>query len=111
MGTKMKLRETHIDLVGLFDCTIENNTILSAGAVFHSEPPHDTADMFLFHVWNGSQGITKDGIAVVFRQVGEEIEFRYRKDVFEVMSVSFDLIELRKDGKDYFIKRLLEIPS
>ena len=101
----MKLKDIYIDLVGAFDCTIENNVVLCTGNFFSSEPPHDTADLFLFNVIDPTTGSIKEGIVVVFKQVGDNIEFRYRKDVFDVISVTFDLITLRKDSVDYFIKR------
>ena len=105
MTNKMILKETDIDLVGAFECTIENNLILCTGDCFSSEPPHDIADMYAFNVWDAAQGIITGSIAVLFVQTDNGIEFRYKKDKFEVISVSFDLITLRKDNIDYFIRR------
>jgi hypothetical protein len=106
----MRLRDLYIDLVGCFDCSIENNVIISTGTAYKSDPPHDISDMFLFNVLNPKTGMISDTIAVAFIQVGDIVEFRYKKEVFEVVSVKFERIALKRGEEDYFINRLDKIP-
>ncbi len=49
-------------------------------------------------------------IAVAFVQAVDIVEFRYKKQVFEVEAVTFERIDLKKEGVDYFISRLAKIP-
>lgn len=101
----MKLRDTYIDLTGTFKSTIEDNLILCDGVSTDSEPPHDIADIYAFHVVDNDLNI-KETIAVIFRQVEDKVEFRYRKLVFELVSASLQSIAIMdKDGRKFFIDR------
>ena len=101
----MKLRETYIDLTGTFKSTIENNLILCDGVSTDSEPPHDIADLYAFHVVDNELNI-KETIAVIFRQVEDKVEFRYRKFIFKLISVSLQsIVIMDKDGRKFFIDR------
>jgi hypothetical protein len=101
----MNLKEIEFNLVGAFECTIENNLVLCTGEEIVSREPHDIANLYSFDVLDLANSTISEIIAVVFIQVGENIEFRYRKQSFNVVSVSFGVIVLNKDGVDYFIKR------
>lgn len=110
MLKKMELRKTLIDLVGAFECTIENNIIFCSGMSMELNPPADTADIFMFQVWDRETGTFSESVLVVFIQNGDKIEFRYKKEVFEVVSITWDVITVSQNGVNYTITRLLKLP-
>jgi hypothetical protein len=108
----MRLREVFISLVGFFKCTIDDNTFMCAGVeqILQNENGEDVADLYLFDVMNltGKKHLGEI-ILVVFNQVGDKLLFLYKKDKYQVISTSDNLITIRKDGIDYFIERI-EMP-
>jgi hypothetical protein len=104
----MKLKEIFINLVGFFKCSIENNIVLCAGIenILKNDNDEVAAEAFLFDVFDTKTNTIPESIVVVFNQVGDKIIFGYRKDKFEVISISDNLITVRKDGIDYFIERI-----
>lgn len=105
----MKLKETMINLVGFFECSIENNTIMCAGLdrTFKNDDGEDVVDLFIFDVLDVKNNtLVSPSILVGFNQVGDKILFLYKKDKYEVVSISDNLIKVKKDGIDYFIKRI-----
>ncbi|MGV3594707.1 MAG: hypothetical protein ACO1NK_05645 [Sediminibacterium sp.] len=103
----MKLREIDIDLTGFMECSIENNIVICSGfSMSPNAPDADIADLYIFNVINPKTNSITEVILVAFKQVGEGIQFLYRKLVFDVVSITDDLITLKRDGIDYFIKRI-----
>jgi len=103
----MRLKETLITLVGFFKCSIENNILLCDGILnsVKDDTGETVADMFVAHVFDPITGTIPSGILIVFNQVGDKIVFLYRKEKFEVKSISDDLIRLERDGIEYTLER------
>jgi len=106
----MKLGETYINLTGFFKCSIENNLVLCTGAgVTHTDPEtkEPTVDLYVFDILDPiNRTFISPSILVGFNQVEDKIMFLYKKDKFELISVSNKLITVNKDGIDYFIERI-----
>jgi len=104
----MKLRETFISLVGFYKCSIENNVVMCTGIehTINNDEEEPVADFFRFDVFDMETRTIPSSIAVIFNQVGDKIFFLYKKDKFEVVSITDKLITMTKDGKEYFIERI-----
>lgn len=106
MSKKYILSEITIHLVGFFKCSIENNIVLCSGAeqAFKNDDDEIVAEMYRFDVFDIITNTIPHSIIVFFNQVGDKLLFLYKKDKFEVISITDKLITLRKDGIDYFIE-------
>ena len=84
---------------------------MCTGLGFHSDGSanSDIADIFVFNVVTDRGELTTQGIAVAFVQKGDKIIFKYKKDIFDVVSITDDLITLEKEGIKHSIQRI-ELP-
>jgi hypothetical protein len=108
----MKLKEVFISLVGFFKCSIENNIVMSAGIenTFNDDDGNPIAELFIFDVLDVKNNtLLSPSILVIFNQVGDKIVFLYKKEKFDVISMSDNLIRLDKNGVEYTIERI-ELP-
>ena len=105
--TKYRLSEIVLNLVGFFKCSIENNIVISTGIehAFKNDNSEVMAEAYRFDIFDTKTNTIPSGVLVIFNQVGDELFFMYRKDKFEVVSITDNLITLKKDGIDYFIER------
>jgi|GEM_PF-4843878 hypothetical protein len=103
----MNLKETVINLVGCFKCSIENNIVLCTGIerTLENDKGEPAADIYLFDVLDVENNTIPHSILVAFNEVNGKLLFLYKKDKYEVVSISPNLITLRKDGMEYFIER------
>jgi hypothetical protein len=104
----MKLKEMYIHLVGFFKCTIDNRKFLCAGLenTIENDNGELVADLYIMDIMNEEMtAITKREL-VIFNQVKDKIIFLYGKEKYELISLTDDLIKVRKDGVDYFVERI-----
>ena len=104
----MQLKETTINLLGFFECSIENNVVMCNG--IKSSGNDDNGNLvfeaYMFDVLDKETYMFEKGILTIFNQVDDKIMFLYKKEKYKIVSISDDLITFTKGGLDHFIKRI-----
>ena len=103
----MKLKDKIINLVGFFECSIENNTFMCDG--IESSVNDDNGNLlfetYKFDLLDTTNNVFTGAVLTIFNQIDDKILFLYRKNKYEVTLISDDLITFTRLGVNHFIKR------